>query len=103
MSIQLHSTLQKIFNHRLLKAVMLFTPVFLGASFGAAILAEPSGWKSAGFDTTGWESANAYTAAQIGVKDGHYGIAWNTAAKLIWASDLKADNTLLCKTTVTGP
>ncbi len=73
------------------------------ASCGATILAEPSGWKSAGFDTTGWESATAYTAAQIGVKDGYYDIAWDAAAKLIWTSDLNADNTLLCKTTVTGP
>lgn len=73
------------------------------ASCGATILAEPSGWKSAGFNTTGWESATAYTAAQIGVKDGYYDIAWDAAAKLIWTSDLNADNTLLCKTTVTGP
>ena len=29
--------------------------------------------------------------------------AWDAAAKLIWTSDLNADNTLLCKTTVTGP
>jgi hypothetical protein len=72
------------------------------ASCGATILAEPSGWKSAGFDTTGWESATAYTAAQIGVKDGYYDIAWDAAAKLIWTSDLNADNTLLCKTTVTS-
>ena len=73
------------------------------ASCGATILAEPSGWKSAGFDTTGWESATAYTAAQIGVKDGYYDIAWDAAAKLIWTTDLNADNTLLCNTTVTGP
>jgi hypothetical protein len=73
------------------------------ASCGATILAEPSGWKSAGFDTTGWESATVYTAAQVGVKDGYYDIAWDAAAKLIWTSDLNADNTLLCKTTVTGP
>jgi hypothetical protein len=72
------------------------------ASCGAAVLAEPSGWKTAGFDTSSWESASAYTAAQIGVKDGYYDIKWDAAAKLIWTSDLYADNTLLCKTTVTG-
>jgi hypothetical protein len=73
------------------------------ASCGAEILAEPTGWKSAGFDTRSWESATTYTEAQIGVKDGYFNIAWDAAAKLIWTSDLKTDNTLLCKTTVTAP
>jgi hypothetical protein len=73
------------------------------ASCGAAILAEPVGWKSAGFDTTGWEQATVYTAAQIGVKNGYFDIPWDATAKLIWTSDLNADNTLLCKTTVTKP
>ncbi len=72
------------------------------ASCGAAVLAEPLAWKTAGFDTSSWESASTYTAAQIGVKDGYYDIKWDAAAKLIWTSDLNADNTLLCKTTVTG-
>lgn len=65
-------------------------------------LAEPAGWKSTGFDVTQWQSATSYTEAQIGVKEGYYDIAWNSAARLIWTSDLKADNTLLCKVTVTG-
>jgi hypothetical protein len=73
------------------------------ASCGATLLAEPSGWKRSGFDTVGWESATAYTAAQIGVKDGYNQVAWDATTKLIWTSDLYADNTLLCKTTVTGP
>lgn len=73
------------------------------ASCGATVLDEPAGWKATGFNTTGWESATAYTPTQIGVKDGYYDIAWNTAAKLIWTSNLKTDNTLLCKATVTAP
>jgi hypothetical protein len=72
------------------------------ATCGAAIVSEPAGWKSVGFDTSTWESATTYTEAEIGVKDGYYNIKWDAAAKLIWTSDLKADNTLLCKTTVTG-
>lgn len=71
-------------------------------SCGANILAEPAGWKSRGFDTSSWEFATVYSAAEVGVKDGYFDIAWNAAAKLIWTSDLKLDNTLLCKYTVTG-
>ena len=63
---------------------------------------EPTGWKNTGFDTSTWESATEYTATTVGVKQGYYDITWNSAAKLIWTSDLKLDNTLLCKATVTG-
>ena len=63
---------------------------------------EPTGWKDTGFDTSTWENATEYTAAAVGVKQGYYDITWNSAAKLIWTSDLKLDNTLLCKATVTG-
>lgn len=73
------------------------------ATCGATILAEPALWKNTGFDTSTWQSATAYTAAQVGVKEGYYNIAWDAAAQLIWTSDLKTDNTLLCKATVTGP
>ena len=73
------------------------------ASCGATIAAEPATWKSAGFDTSGWQSAAVYTAAQVGTKEGYDTIAWDATAKLIWTTDLKADNTLLCKITVTAP
>jgi hypothetical protein len=66
----------------------------------ARIDAEPAGWKSAGYDTSAWEQATAYTEAQVGVKEGYFDIAWNAAARLIWTSDLQADNTLLCKVSV---
>lgn len=58
---------------------------------------EPAGWKGAGYDISGWESATVYTPAQVGPKDGYNTIAWAPSARLIWSSDLKADNTLLCK------
>jgi hypothetical protein len=73
------------------------------ASCGANILEEPAHWKSASFDASAWENATVYSAAEIGVKQGYYDIAWDSAARLIWTRDLKADNTLLCKLTVTAP
>ena len=73
------------------------------ASCGASIVDEPATWKSAAFDASGWQNASAYSAAEVGVKDGYNTVAWDASAKLIWTRDLKADNTLLCKLTVTAP
>jgi hypothetical protein len=73
------------------------------ASCGATITAEPTTWKAAGFDASGWQSASVYSAAEVGVKDGYNTVAWDASAKLIWSADLKADNTLLCKLSVTSP
>lgn len=73
------------------------------ASCGAAIIEAPANWKVAGFDTREWQNATTYSAAEIGVKDGYHDIAWDPSARLIWTKDLKADNTLLCKLTVTAP
>ena len=73
------------------------------ASCGATITQEPANWKTSGFDTSAWANATEYSAEAIGVKDGYHDITWNPAAKLIWGADLKADNTLLCKLTVTAP
>lgn len=64
---------------------------------------EPSGWKDAGYDVSSWESATAYTEAMVSPKEGYDEITWSSEAKLIWTSDLKADNTLLCKLTVESP
>lgn len=64
--------------------------------------AEPAGWRSPGYDVSGWESAATYTAAQVGAKDGYFAVAWHPSASLVWTSDLKADNTLLCKLKVTA-
>jgi hypothetical protein len=58
---------------------------------------EPQGWKSPGYDTSGWEKATAYTVAQVGAKEGYFNVTWHPSAQLVWTSDLKADNTLLCK------
>lgn len=61
------------------------------------ILPEPPAWKSAAFDISTWEPATVYTPSQVGPKGGYDKIRWDAAAKLVWTSDLKADNTLLCK------
>lgn len=66
------------------------------------IVDEPAGWKDAGYDVSGWESATEYSEAQVGPKDGYDEISWSSNAKLIWTSDLETDNTLLCKVTVQG-
>ncbi len=73
------------------------------ASCGATIIEEPASWKAADFDTRAWQDATVYRAADIGVKDGYHDITRDPAARLIWTTNLKADNTLLCKLTVTAP
>lgn len=60
------------------------------------LLPEPPGWKAPGFDASSWPAATIYTAAQVGAKEGYATIRWDSAARLVWTSDLKADNTLLC-------
>jgi len=67
------------------------------ATCQSMILPEPEGWKSTGFDVSSWQPATVYTAAQVGPKEGYTTIRWDPSARLVWTSDLKADNTLLCK------
>ncbi len=64
---------------------------------------EPSGWKLAAFDDAGWPFATEHTAAAVGPKDGYLQIAWDPRARFIWSSDLKLDNTVLCRVTVRSP
>ena len=63
----------------------------------ARILPEPAGWKALNFDTSKWEAAKLYTEDEVGPKGGYDEIRWDRSAKLVWTSDLVADNTLLCK------
>lgn len=67
------------------------------------ITAEPAGWKSPSYDTSQWPAAVAYTAADVGAKEGYYEITWDPTAKVIWSASLKQDNTLLCKVTIPNP
>lgn len=67
------------------------------------ILPEPEQWTSSSFDDTGWIAAVEYTAAEVGPKDGYDTVTWSPEAKLIWSGDLKVDNTILWRTTITRP
>jgi len=63
---------------------------------------EPKNWSAASFSTKGWSNASTYTPAEVGVKDGYNEIAWDKSAQLIWGSDLKIDNAILFRKTVTS-
>jgi hypothetical protein len=66
----------------------------------SSIVATPQNWAAAAGSTKGWTKASVYTAEQVGVKDGYNAITWSPTAKLIWGPDLKLDNTILFRTTV---
>jgi hypothetical protein len=61
---------------------------------------EPSGWKTAGFDDSKWNMATVYSKQEVGPKDGYDEVNWDSRSKLIWTSDLKSDNTILCRATL---
>ncbi len=61
----------------------------------ASIAEEPADWQAKDFDDSSWATATVYTEEQIGAKFGYNDIAWDDSAKLIWADDLKTDNTIL--------
>jgi hypothetical protein len=67
------------------------------------ITEEPSGWKDASYDASGWPSAIEYTTTDVSPKEGYDEITWSSDARLIWSASLKQDNTLLCKVTVESP
>ena len=69
---------------------------------GFTSLEEPLGWKEANFDDSTWSNASVYTEAQVSPKDGYGQISWNPSAKFIWGPDLETNNTVLCRSTVTG-
>ncbi len=64
-------------------------------------LSEPANWKDIGFDDSSWAKATIYTAQEVGTKEGYDEIHWNPLAKLIWGPDLKKDNIILYRLTVT--
>lgn len=61
---------------------------------------EPQGWDLAGFDTSGWSRASAYSEQAVDPKDGYDRIRWVNEAELIWGPDLEQSNTVLCRLTV---
>ncbi|MUH52840.1 MAG: hypothetical protein F2789_16715 [Actinobacteria bacterium] len=64
------------------------------------LIDEPAGWTTSAFDDSAWTAASVFTAEQVGTKDGYDTIEWDPAAKLIWTSDLKVDNTILWRHSV---
>ncbi len=62
----------------------------------------PSDWASAGFDSSGWNSATEWSEGDVGPKDGYDEVSWDDSAELIWGTDLEVDNTILFRTTVDG-
>jgi hypothetical protein len=70
---------------------------------GFTALDEPAGWTGADFDDSAWPNATVYSAAQVGPKDGYDQITWDSAAQLIWTSDLETHNTILCRLRVEQP
>jgi hypothetical protein len=62
----------------------------------------PADWASVGFDESLWSAATEWSEGDVGPKDGYDEISWNSAARLIWGSDLEVDNTILLRRTVSG-
>jgi phosphatidylethanolamine-binding protein (PEBP) family uncharacterized protein len=62
----------------------------------------PSNWSTNSFKDTAWKLATSYTKEEVGVKDGYFDISWASSAGLIWSSDLKLDNTVLIRKTVSA-
>ncbi len=60
----------------------------------------PTDWTSPSFDDSGWVPATEWSAAAVGPKDGYEQITWDPAARLVWGTDLKVDNTILLRATV---
>lgn len=64
--------------------------------------AAPTGWADADFNDSSWSSATVWSESDVSPKDGYDEINWDSAAELIWGSDLEVDNTVLLRTTVGG-
>jgi len=62
-----------------------------------------SNWYSTTFKDSSWTNATEFSKEAVGVKDGYFNIEWSKAAKLIWGSDLKLDNTILFRKIISAP
>lgn len=60
-------------------------------------------WYSTSFKDSTWKNATEFSKEEVGVKDGYFNLSWSQNAKLIWGNDLKLDNTILLRRTVTAP
>lgn len=60
-------------------------------------------WYSSSFKDSSWTSATEFSKEEVGVKDGFFNITWSNSSKLIWAKDLKLDNTILFRKVISAP
>lgn len=60
-------------------------------------------WYSSSFKDSSWTSATEFSKEAVGVKDGFFNIVWSNSSKLIWAKDLKLDNTILFRKVISAP
>lgn len=63
----------------------------------------PISWYSKTFKDSTWKVASEYSASEVGVKQGYLNINWSSDSKLIWASDLRLDNTVLLRGKILQP
>lgn len=62
----------------------------------------PERWFAPEFDDSGWVNATVYSEAEVGPKKPFYDYDFQ-GARFIWGGDLKIDNTVLFRRTVTRP
>ena len=62
----------------------------------------PRTWSMSSFKDSSWQNAKEYTESEVGVKEGFLEVNWDSRAKLIWSDDLKLDNTILFRRTITS-
>ncbi len=60
-------------------------------------------WFAVDYDASAWDAAIAYTAEEVGTKEGYDEVTWDASAQIVWASSLKQDNTVLLRSVVDAP
>ena len=65
--------------------------------------AEPSNWRSSGYDYKSWPQATIHSAWEVQPHGDFSWFDWKMSAKFIWSSDLVRDNTVLCRFTIPAP
>lgn len=63
---------------------------------------KPNNWKDDTYDTSSWNNASTYSKEDVRPKDGYERVQWSPESKFIWTGDLKLDNTILCKVTLSN-
>ena len=64
---------------------------------------QPEGWMSVEFDDSSWDPVSEFSEREVRPKDGYDRISWDRSARLIWSSDLKTHNTVICRLVIDKP